>query len=87
MSWGLIPWSQLAHRQMTYRKLLQQLQSLPGSTLDQTVTLYSIADDEFVPAYMRITLTKRVRFLTLTISLLPSDDYFQSTNAQRHVKM
>ena len=37
---------------MTYRKLLEQLQSLPGSTLDQTVTLYSIADDEFVPAYM-----------------------------------
>ena len=52
MSWGLIPWSQLAHQQMTYRKLLEQLQSLPGSTLDQTVTLYSIADDEFVPAYM-----------------------------------
>ena len=52
MSWGLIPWSQLVHQQMTYRKLLQQLQSLPGSTLDQTVTLYSIADDEFVPAHM-----------------------------------
>ena len=52
MSWGLIPWSQLSHQQMTYRKLLQQLQSLPGSTLDQTDTLYSIADDEFVPAYM-----------------------------------
>ena len=28
MSWGLIPWSQLAHQQMTYRKLLEQLQSL-----------------------------------------------------------
>ena len=52
MSWGLIPWSQLAHQQMTYRKLLEQLQCCPSSTLDQTVTLYSIADDEFVPAYM-----------------------------------
>jgi len=52
MSWGLIPWSQLSHRQMTYRKLLEQLQCCPSSTLDQTVTLYSIADDEFVPAYM-----------------------------------
>ncbi len=37
---------------MTYRKLLEQLQCCPSSTLDQTVTLYSIADDEFVPAYM-----------------------------------
>jgi hypothetical protein len=52
MSWGLIPWSQLSHQQMTYRKLLEQLQCCPSSTLDQTVTLYSIADDEFVPAYM-----------------------------------
>ena len=52
MSWGLIPWSLLSHQQMTYRKLLEQLQCCPSSTLDQTVTLYSIADDEFVPAYM-----------------------------------
>ena len=52
MSWGLIPWSLLTHKQMTYRKLLEQLQCCPSSTLDQTVTLYSIADDEFVPAYM-----------------------------------
>ena len=37
---------------MTYRKLLEQLQCCPSSTLDQNVTLYSIADDEFVPAYM-----------------------------------
>ena len=37
---------------MTYRKLLEQLQCCPSSTLDQTVTLYSIADDEFVPAYL-----------------------------------
>jgi len=37
---------------MTYRKLLEQLQSCPSTTLDQTVTLYSIKDDEFVPAYM-----------------------------------
>ena len=37
---------------MTYRKLLEQLQCCPSSTLDQTVTLYSIADDEFVPAYV-----------------------------------
>ena len=52
MSWGLIPWSLLTHKQMTYRKLLEQLQCCSSSTLDQTVTLYSIADDEFVPAYM-----------------------------------
>ena len=52
MSWGLIPWSRLKHKQMTYRKLLEQLQCCPTSTLDQTVTLYSIADDKFVPAYM-----------------------------------
>ena len=52
MSWGLIPWSRLKHRKMTYRKLLEQLQCCPTSTLDQTVTLYSIADDKFVPAYM-----------------------------------
>ena len=37
---------------MTYRKLLEQLKCCPSSTLDQTVTLYSIADDEFVPAYV-----------------------------------
>ena len=37
---------------MTYRKLLEQLQCCPSSTLDQNLTLYSIADDEFVPAYM-----------------------------------
>ena len=52
MSWGLIPWSESIHKKMTYRKLLEQLQCCPSSTLDQTVTLYSIADDEFVPAYM-----------------------------------
>ena len=52
MSWGLIPWSRLKHKQMTYRKLLEQLQRCPSSTLDQTVTLYSIRDDEFTPAYM-----------------------------------
>ena len=52
MSWNLIPWSESIHKKMTYRKLLEQLQCCPSSTLDQTVTLYSIADDEFVPAYM-----------------------------------
>ena len=51
-TWVLIPWSIINHSSMTYRELLEQLQSCPTKTLDQTVTLYSIADDEFVPAYM-----------------------------------
>ena len=51
MSWGLIPWSQLKHRKMTYRQLLQQLLELSPEQLNQTATLYSIRDDEFIPVY------------------------------------
>ena len=52
MSWGLIPWSRLKHKRMTYLQLLEQLQTCSKETLQQTVTLYSIKDDEFTPAYM-----------------------------------
>tara|TARA_B100002019_G_scaffold246597_1_gene224552 strand:+ start:4778 stop:4996 length:219 start_codon:yes stop_codon:yes gene_type:complete len=51
MSWGLIPWSQLTHRKMTYQQLLDQLQELTPQQLNQTATLYSIKEDEFVPVY------------------------------------
>ena len=52
MSWGLIPWSESTHKKMTYRKLLEQLQTCPTETLDKEVMLYSIAKDEVIPAYM-----------------------------------
>ena len=59
MSWGLIPWSELITKKnklrstnMTYMQLLEQLQCCSKETLQQTVTLYSIRDDEFTPAYM-----------------------------------
>jgi len=51
MSWGLIPWSLLTHKQMTYRQLLHQLLELSPEQLNQTATVYSIKDDEFVPVY------------------------------------
>jgi hypothetical protein len=51
MSWGLIPWSQLKHKQMTYRQLLQQLLELSPEQLNQTATLYSIRDDKFISVY------------------------------------
>ena len=51
MSWGLIPWSLLTHRQMTYVELREQLMCMDEKYLHQTVTLYSIADDEVVPMY------------------------------------
>ena len=35
---------------MTYYQLLEKLQRLPLSTLQQTVTLYDISEDEFVDA-------------------------------------
>ena len=37
---------------MTYADLLKELQELSPEQLNQKVTLYSIAEDEFVPAYM-----------------------------------
>ncbi len=52
MSWGLIPWSESNHKKMTYLELLEQLQSCSKETLQQSVTLYSLANDEFIPAYM-----------------------------------
>jgi len=36
---------------MTYRQLLQQLLELSPEQLNQTATLYSIRDDEFIPVY------------------------------------
>jgi len=58
MSWGLIPWSELITKKnklrstnMTYMQLLEQLQCCSKETLQQTVTLYNIQQDEFVPAY------------------------------------
>jgi hypothetical protein len=51
MSWGLIPWSRLKHKQMTYRQLLHQLLELTPEQLNQTATIYSIKDDKFVPVY------------------------------------
>jgi hypothetical protein len=35
---------------MTYRKLLQILESLNDIELNQDITLYSILNDEFIPA-------------------------------------
>ena len=35
---------------MTYLELLEKLQCLPNSTLQQTVTFYDISQDEFVDA-------------------------------------
>jgi hypothetical protein len=51
MSWGLIPWSLLSHKQMTYGELREQLICMEEKYLHQTVTLYSIADDEVIPMY------------------------------------
>ncbi len=36
---------------MTYYELLEQLKVCSLKTLQQTVTVYNIADDEFVPVY------------------------------------
>ena len=51
-TWVLIPWSIIKHYSMTYAELLDELQQLSPEQLKQNVTLYSIAEDEFVPAYM-----------------------------------
>ena len=51
-TWVLIPWSIIKHYSMTYADLLKELQELSPEQLNQNVTLYSIAEDEFVPAYM-----------------------------------
>ena len=51
-TWVLIPWSIIKHYSMTYADLLKELQELSPEQLNQKVTLYSIAEDEFVPAYM-----------------------------------
>ena len=52
ITWVLIPWSIIKHYSMTYADLLKELQELSPEQLNQNVTLYSIAEDEFVPAYM-----------------------------------
>jgi len=49
-TWTVIPWSILKDLTMTYAELLEQLQCCPRETLQQTVTLYSLECDEFVPA-------------------------------------
>ncbi|AHB80906.1 hypothetical protein S-MbCM100_056 [Synechococcus phage S-MbCM100] len=51
-TWTLIPWSILKSYSMTYAELLEQLQCCSRETLQQTVTLYSLECDEFVPAIM-----------------------------------
>jgi hypothetical protein len=51
MSWSLIPWSESTHKKMTYLELLEQLQRMAPDVLKQKVTIYSIANDRFIPAY------------------------------------
>ena len=72
MSWGLIPWSETIHKKMTYRKLLEQLQRCPTETLDKEVMLYSIANDEFIPAYMTCLLYTSPSPRDATLSRMPS---------------
>jgi len=50
-TWVLIPWSLMKHRSMKYSELLEELQSLSPQQLQQTVTLYSIKNDEFMAAF------------------------------------
>jgi hypothetical protein len=34
---------------MTYKQLIEKLQQLPAERLDDTVTVWSVWDDEFIP--------------------------------------
>ena len=51
-TWTVIPWSILKDLTMSYRDLRDTLNRLDDDHLDQTVTLYSLQDDDFVPAIM-----------------------------------
>ncbi len=51
-TWTVIPWSILKDLTMSYRDLRDTLNRLDEDHLDQTVTLYSLQDDDFVPAIM-----------------------------------
>ena len=51
-TWTVIPWSILKDLTMSYRELRDTLNRLDDEHLNQTVTLYSLQDDEFVPAIM-----------------------------------
>ena len=51
-TWTVIPWSILKDLTMSYRELRDVLNDLDEEHLDQTVMLYSLQDDDFVPAIM-----------------------------------
>ena len=52
IGWTVIPWSLLKNMTMSYRDLRDTLNKLDEDHLNQTVTLYSLRDDDFVPAVM-----------------------------------
>jgi hypothetical protein len=49
-TWTVIPWTILKDMTMTYGELREVLMSMDEEHLRQTVTLYSLECDEFVPA-------------------------------------
>ena len=52
VGWTVIPWSILKDLTMSYRELRDVLNDLDEEHLDQTVMLYSLQDDDFVPVIM-----------------------------------
>ena len=52
VGWTVIPWSILKDMTMSYRELRDTLNKLDDEHLDQTVMLYSLQDDDFVPVIM-----------------------------------
>ena len=51
LNWILIPWSQQATRNMTYKDLLEQLEQMDDKQLKDQVVCYDIANDRYVPSY------------------------------------
>ena len=49
-TWTVIPWSILKDLTMTYGELREVLMCMDEEHLRQTVTLYCLEEDEFVPA-------------------------------------
>ena len=49
-TWTVIPWSILKDLTMTYGELREVLMNMDEQHLRQTVTLYCLEEDEFVPA-------------------------------------
>ena len=49
-TWTVIPWTILKDMTMTYGELREVLMSMDEEHLHQTVTLYCLEEDEFVPA-------------------------------------